>query len=116
LKETVGGTSNRRNDNAGGKNNTKTFYAWSDKDVTAGEAIARVLTGMWNSQKNPGKIYICSYRVHHGAIGFVGAVACAYFNRPMAFGFFKHLMDDDRDDWHEWFSGERLSKSKGNRT
>jgi hypothetical protein len=80
-----------------------------EKDIEVGVAIAKILTELWSSQKNPGKVYIRGYRVHHGAVGFVGAFASAYFNRPTAYGFFKHLMDDDRHDSHEWFSGERLS-------
>lgn len=81
-----------------------------EKDIEVGVSVAKVLTGLWSSQKSPGKVYIRGYRVHHGAIGLIGAFASAYFDRPTAYGFFKHLMDDDRHDSHEWFSGERLSK------
>lgn len=73
-----------------------------------GESIAKVITGLWNSQKNPDKVYIRGYRVHHGAVGLVGAVLSAYLNKPTAYGFFKHLLDDDRHDEKEWFAGERL--------
>lgn len=78
-----------------------------EKDIEVGVSVAKILTAWWGSQSNPGKVYIRGYRIHHGAIGLVGALASAYFDRPTAYGFFKHLMDDDRHDSHEWFSGER---------
>src|SRR5689334_17288519 len=31
--------------------------------------IANLITYFWNSQKNPGKVYISNRRVHHGEIG-----------------------------------------------
>jgi hypothetical protein len=91
------------------KNRNKQSSVLPKERIKTGESIARILTGMWSSQKNPGKVYVRGYRVHHGAVGFIGALASAYLKSPAAYGFFKHLMEDDHDDWQEWFSGERLS-------
>lgn len=73
-----------------------------------GESLGKLITGLWNSQKNPGKVYIGGYRIHHGAIGYIGALASSHLNKPTTYGFFKHLMDDDRHDAKKWFAGERL--------
>jgi hypothetical protein len=94
----------------GRNDDNKKFRIWPENKVKNGESIAKIMTEIWNSQKKPGKVYVRGYRVHHGAIGFIGALACKYFDKPTAYGFFKHLMDDDRNDWHEWFSGEKLPK------
>lgn len=80
-----------------------------ENKVKNGESVAKIITEIWNWQKSPGKVYVRGYHVHHGAVGFIGTLACRYFNKPTAYGFFKHLMDDDRNDWHEWFFGEKLS-------
>ncbi len=99
---------------AGVGNNNNDDKRWPltqrEKDIEIGVSMAKILTGLWRLQKSPGKIYIRGYRVHHGALGLIGAFTSAYFDKPTAYGFFKHLMDDDRQDSHEWFSGERLSK------
>lgn len=78
-----------------------------ENDTELGKSIAKVLTSLWNSQDNPGKVYVRGYRIHHGAIGFLGALASAYLKKPIAYGFFKHLADDDDQDAREWFAGER---------
>jgi hypothetical protein len=31
--------------------------------------IANIISYFWNSQKNPGKVYISNRRIHHGEIG-----------------------------------------------
>lgn len=80
----------------------------SDKDIEFGEDIAKILTSLWHSQDSPRKIYVKGYRIHHGAIGFIGALSCAFLRRPIAYGFFKHLADDDKHDAKEWFAHERL--------
>ena len=108
------GTTSRRKERKTRKNkkvgNNKKDNTRLQKDIAIGESFARILTGVWGSQSSPGKVYVRGYRIHHGAIGFVGALACACLNKPTAFGFFKHLVDDDRDDWGEWFSGEKLQR------
>jgi hypothetical protein len=79
-----------------------------EKDIEFGEDIAKILTSLWNSQDKPRKIYVKGYRIHHGAIGFIGALACTFLRKPTAYGFFKHLADDDKHDAKEWFARERL--------
>ena len=33
--------------------------------------IGKLITNIWNSQKNPGKAYVFKRRVHHGEVGIL---------------------------------------------
>ena len=98
----------KRNQNGNKAQSQPKFDTQPEKDIEFGEDIAKIITGLWNSQDKPGKIYVKGYRIHHGAIGFIGALACAFLRKPTAYGFFKHLADDDKRDAKEWFARERV--------
>jgi hypothetical protein len=42
-----------------------------DESLTMGSSIGKIITNIWNSQKNPGKAYILNRRIHHGEIGIL---------------------------------------------
>jgi hypothetical protein len=37
-----------------------------DEELTTGSSIGKIITSIWNSQKNPGKAYVLNRRIHHG--------------------------------------------------
>ena len=42
-----------------------------DDALRAGSSIGKLITNIWNSQKNPGKAFLLNRRVHHGEIGIL---------------------------------------------
>jgi hypothetical protein len=36
-----------------------------------GSSIAGTMISRWNSQENPGKVYVADRRIHHGGIGAI---------------------------------------------
>ncbi|MDQ4073408.1 MAG: hypothetical protein M3162_03785 [Thermoproteota archaeon] len=78
------------------------------KAVKIGSSIAKTLTSRWNSQENPGKVYVGNRRVHHGAIGNMLGFS-KYFKKSdptitgILSGIGEGLTKDDYDDRKEWF-------------
>jgi hypothetical protein len=60
-----------------GGNSKKKLRQKNDKTVSyddalrAGSSIGKLITNIWNSQKNPGKAYLLNRRVHHGEVGIL---------------------------------------------
>lgn len=74
-----------------------------------GLGIANVITYFWNSQKNPGKVYISNRRVHHGEIGsLLGLSNLFKKSQPVPSGILsglgEGLVKDDYADKDEWFT------------
>jgi hypothetical protein len=80
-----------------------------DEALRTGSSIGKVITNIWNSQKNPGKAYILNRRVHHGEIGILlGLSNLIKKSRPATAGVLsglgEALAQDDIADKEEWFS------------
>ena len=80
-----------------------------DDAVRTGSSIGKLITNIWNSQKNPGKAYILNRRVHHGEVGILlGLSNLIKKSRPSTAGVFsglgEALAQDDIADEEEWFS------------
>jgi hypothetical protein len=80
-----------------------------DDALQAGSSIGKLITNIWNSQKNPGKAYLLNRRVHHGEIGILlGLSNLIKKSRPATAGVFsglgEALAQDDIADKEEWFS------------
>src|SRR6266498_5441880 len=87
-----------------------------DEALQAGNSIGRIVTNIWNSQKNPGKAYIFKRRVHHGEVGILLGLSNLFKKaRPDAAGVLsglgKALSQDDIADEGEWF---KFKKKKEN--
>jgi hypothetical protein len=85
--------------------------------LRTGSSIGKLITNIWNSQKNPGKAYVLNRRVHHGEVGILlGLSNLIKKSRPAAAGVFsglgEALAEDDIADKEEWFS----FKKKENKT
>ena len=71
--------------------------------------VANLITYFWNSQKNPGKVYISNRRVHHGEIGSLLGLS-NLFKKSEAIpagilsGLGEGLVKDDYADKDEWFT------------
>ena len=93
------------------KNDKNVSY---DDALRAGSSIGKLITNIWNSQKNPGKAYLLNRRVHHGEIGILlGLSNLIKKSRPATAGVFsglgEALAQDDIGDKEEWF---RLKKKE----
>ena len=80
-----------------------------DDALRTGSSIGKLITNIWNSQKNPGKAYVLNRRVHHGEIGILlGLSNLIKKSRPATAGVFsglgEALAQDDIADKEEWFS------------
>lgn len=80
-----------------------------DEALRTGSFIGKLLTNIWNSQKNPGKAYLLNRRVHHGEVGILLALSnLIKKSRPATAGVFsglgEALAQDDIADKEEWFS------------
>jgi hypothetical protein len=90
-----------------GQKNDKTISY--DDALRTGSSIGKLITNIWNSQKNPGKAYVLKRRVHHGEVGILlGLSNLIKKSRPATAGIFAGLGDalaqDDIGDKDEWFS------------
>ncbi len=79
-----------------------------DEALQAGTSIGRIVTNIWNSQKNPGKAYIFNRRVHHGEVGILLGLSNLFKkSRPdtavALSGLGEALSQDDIADKEEWF-------------
>jgi hypothetical protein len=71
--------------------------------------IANIISYFWNSQKNPGKVYISNRRIHHGEIGsLLGLSNLFKKSQPVVAGILsglgEGLIKDDYADKDEWFT------------
>ncbi len=88
-----------------------------DEALTTGSSIGKIITNIWNSQKNPGKAYILNRRIHHGEIGILLELSNLFKkSRPATAGVLsgigEALSNDDIADKDEWFK----FKKKENKT
>ena len=88
-----------------------------DEELRTGSSIGKLITNIWNSQKNPGKTYLLNRRVHHGEVGILlGLSNLIMKSNPASAGVFsglgEALAQDDIADKEEWFS----FKKKENKT
>ena len=86
-----------------------------DEALQAGNSIGRIVTNIWNSQKNPGKAYIFNRRVHHGEVGILLGLSNLFKkSRPDAAGVLsglgEALSQDDIADKAEWFGFKKKEK------
>jgi hypothetical protein len=73
-----------------GQENDKTVSY--DDALRTGSSIGKLITNIWNSQKNPGKAYFLNRRVHHGEIGILlGLSNLIKKSKPATAGFFPGL-------------------------
>jgi len=98
-----------------GKSSKKKLGQKNDKAVSyddalrTGTSIGKLITNIWNSQKNPGKAYVLKRRVHHGEVGILlGLSNLIKKSSPATAGVFsglgEALAQDDIADKDEWFS------------
>jgi hypothetical protein len=63
-----------------------------DEALRTGSSIGKLITNIWNSQKNPGKAYLLNRRVHHGEVGILlGLSNLIKKSRPATAGVFSGL-------------------------
>jgi hypothetical protein len=104
----------RRKKSKTAKENGKTVSY--DEALQAGSSIGRIVTNIWNSQKNPGKAYIFNRRVHHGEVGILLGLSNFFKKcRPDAAGVLSGLGEalsrDDIADKGEWFKFKKKKDS-----
>jgi len=68
--------------------------------------LGKFVTTLWNLQKNPGKVHVGDYRIHHGLVGTILSLYGAHENDDYVKGFGKSLMKDDIDDLPNWLNFE----------
>ena len=105
----------RRAKKKSGQENDKTVSY--DDAIRTGSSIGKLITNIWNSQKNPGKAYLLNRRVHHGEIGILlGLSNLIKKSRPATAGVFsglgEALAQDDIADKEEWFSFKKKEETK----
>jgi hypothetical protein len=105
----------RRAKKKSGQENDKTVSY--DDALRTGSSIGKLITNIWNSQKNPGKAYLLNRRVHHGEIGILlGLSNLIKKSRPATAGVFsglgEALAQDDIADKEEWFSFKKKEDKK----
>jgi len=71
-----------------------------------GYDLGELATTLWNSQKNPDKVYVGGNRIHHGLIGTILGLYGASENDDYVKGLGKSLMKDDIDDLPNWLNFE----------
>ena len=91
---------------SGQKNDKTVSY---DDALRTGSSIGKLITNIWNSQKNPGKAYILNRRVYHGEVGILlGLSNLIKKSRPATAGVMsglgEALSQDDIADKNDWFS------------
>ena len=103
------------------KSSKKKIEQKNDKTVSyedalrIGSSIGKLITNIWNSQKNPDKAYVFKRRVHHGEVGILlGLSNLIEKSRPVTAGVFsglgEALVQDDIADKDEWFSFKKKDK------
>ena len=66
-----------------------------DDALRTGSSIGKLITNIWNSQKNPGKAYLLNRRVHHGEVGILlGLSNLIKKSRPATAGVFSGFGED----------------------
>lgn len=91
----------------------------SDKNKEAfrlGSSIAKLITSSWNSQENPGKVYIFNRRVHHGGVGALLGLSNLFSkSQPIPSGILSGLGEglakDDYADRDSWFTFDKKPES-----
>ncbi len=94
-----------------------------------GYSLGDELVKEWNSQPNPPKVYINSYRIHHGLVGLIltvgGGLGLVLSDRSgdektrdlskelssVAMGLGTRLIEDDMADMPKWFNFEKNNSS-----
>jgi hypothetical protein len=79
---------------------------------TLGSSIAKLITSSWNSQENPGKVYIFNRRVHHGGVGALLGLSNLFSkSQPIPSGILSGLGEglakDDYADKDSWFTFDK---------
>ena len=102
-----------------GQENDKTVSY--DDALRTGSSIGKLITNIWNSQKNPGKAYLLNRRVHHGEVGtLLGLSNLIKKSRPATAGVFsglgEALAQDDIADKEEWFSFKKKEEKTNSET
>jgi hypothetical protein len=100
--------------------NDKTPYTY-DEALTTGSSIGKIITNIWNSQKNPGKAYIPNRRIHHGEIGILLELSNLFKKyRPATAGILsgigETLSNDDIADKSEWFKFKKKENKRNLKT
>lgn len=67
-----------------------------------GERDGKSLCSLWNSQKNPNKVYIFGNRLHHGLFGLGLSIYGTLENDDYLKGLGKSFMKDDIKDLPDW--------------
>ena len=88
-----------------------------DEALRTGSSIGKLITNVWNSQKNPGKAYILNRRVHHGEVGILLGLSNLFRkSRPATAGVFTGLGEvlskDDIADQDEWFTFKKKESKR----
>lgn len=71
-----------------------------------GIKTGQLLTSSWRSQANPGKVFIGPYRIHHGLVGAILALAGLYYGDDCIAGLGTSVAIDDLDDVGNWLDFE----------
>jgi hypothetical protein len=100
--------------------NDKTPYTY-DEALTTGSTIGKIITNIWNSQKNPGKAYILNRRIHHGEIGILLELSnlfkkCRPATAGILSGIGEALSNDDIADKGEWFKFKKKENKRNLKT
>jgi hypothetical protein len=100
--------SNIDNNNNNGKPKEDNMSSNYKEALKMGSSISKILTSRWNSQKNPGKVYVGNRRVHHGAIGDMLKLSKNFKKSDPTItgilsGIGEGLSKDDYEDRKEWF-------------
>jgi hypothetical protein len=106
----------------GNRNKKKTRQKYDknptyDEALRTGSSIGKLITNVWNSQKNPGKAYILNRRVHHGEVGILLGLSNLFRkSRPATAGVFAGLGEvlskDDIADQAEWFTFKKKESKR----
>ena len=83
------------------------YSASRHKKHAAGFSLATSLGEQWRARKNPPKVYIGGYRIHHGTVGLGLAILGELGDSPFVSGLGDGLMADDREDRSRWLDFER---------
>jgi hypothetical protein len=85
----------------------KDYHKVKDEDMQLGYELGMFAATLWNCQKNPGKVYVGGFRVHHGEVGIVLQLFGMWQRDSLLIGLGKALEHDDRHDRNKWFMFEK---------